>query len=151
VPIVLKSGSLKLLEPSGPVQGLLHIYLYLLLTSDMNSAANGDSNTVRAAYYHFVCRGEESCDAVHTSVLLAYMNVFRIIIIIIIIVVVIVIIISSSSSLLCVYHYSLSSPCRLPNKIALSFLRQSARLYTCDTSTPWNCPSVSVLVKTQQI
>jgi len=32
VPIVLKSGSLNLLEPSGPVMGLL--YLYLLSLSD---------------------------------------------------------------------------------------------------------------------
>ena len=29
VPIVMKSGSLSLLEPSGPIQGLLYLYLYL--------------------------------------------------------------------------------------------------------------------------
>jgi hypothetical protein len=29
MPVVLKSGSLNLLEPSGPVMGLLYLYLYL--------------------------------------------------------------------------------------------------------------------------
>jgi hypothetical protein len=31
MPIVLKSGSLNLLEPSGPVMGLLYLYLYIIL------------------------------------------------------------------------------------------------------------------------
>jgi hypothetical protein len=30
MPIVLKSGSLNLLEPSGPVNGLLYLYLYFI-------------------------------------------------------------------------------------------------------------------------
>jgi len=56
----------------------------------MNSAAKGDFNIFRAAYYHFVCR-EESCDVVSTSVLLTCIDVFRMIIIIIIIIIIIVI------------------------------------------------------------
>jgi hypothetical protein len=69
----------------------------------MNSAANSDSNTVLAAYYHFVCR-EESCDAIRTSALLAYMDVFRIIIIIITIIIIIIIIIT-----LCISLFALES------------------------------------------
>ena len=59
----------------------------------MNSAANGDFYTVRAAYYHFVCR-EESSDVIRTSVLVTCVDVFRIIIIIIIIIIVIAVCLS---------------------------------------------------------
>jgi hypothetical protein len=54
----------------------------------MNSAAHGEYVTVRTAYYHFVWR-EESCDAIRTFVLSAYMGVVIIIIIISIIIVIV--------------------------------------------------------------
>jgi hypothetical protein len=52
-------------------------------------------NTDWAAYHLFVSR-EESCDAILSSVLLAYMDVFRIVIIIILIIIIVIVIISSS-------------------------------------------------------
>jgi hypothetical protein len=50
VPIVLKSGSLNLLEPSGPVQGMLYLYPYLSGTCS-NLTFNCNTKIMSAACY----------------------------------------------------------------------------------------------------
>jgi hypothetical protein len=51
VPIVLKFGSLNLLEPSGPVMGLLYLYLYIqgrtsIYEKEVNFSVLGSSEKV---------------------------------------------------------------------------------------------------------